>query len=173
MDPELSRLDVRPTQDAELVNAILRDPDVYRASADDLSPPPDRIDASAALATGRFVAYACFLDDGCAGVFLVEPRSGVLFEVHTAILPRYRGPVAARAAQGLLHVLFTTTPCRTLMTLVPSFNRGALRFSRLAGLERCGVLPRSFLRDGVLHDQTILSIARDDYLGRASTPTAD
>lgn len=165
-------LDVRETNDRERLNAVLRDEDVFRNSSDDYAPAPAQVDCGALLLNAQWTAFGIFAGHECAGVFFVVRHSVILYEVHTAILPAYRGALASRAALRLLDRLFDATPCRKLTTLVPATNRPAARFARQAGLRYQGTLTASFLKDGVLHDQEILGITRDEHLARRAAASA-
>jgi RimJ/RimL family protein N-acetyltransferase len=137
-----------------LINQILRHPAIYLMSSDDGTPPPQDIDATGAAMT--FLLVYC--GERLAGLYALQFHNTVMAEVHTCILPEFRGQQAAVAAQRLIGWAFTNTRCKKITTLVPAFNRGALRYARLAGFQREGLITKSFLKNGVLHDQVLLGL---------------
>lgn len=102
-----------------------------------------------------------YVGERLIGVFVLFARSSILWEVHTGILPEHRSAHGGAAARALIAFLFSQTECRKLVTLVPEFNRPALLYALRAGLRKEGVLTASFLKGGVLHDQTLLSINKE------------
>lgn len=102
-------------------------------------------------------------DDQPAGVFLVHPVRAACYEVHTCLLPRIWGKGAAEAARLLIDHVFNGIGARKLITNVPASNRPALRFAKASGLQIEGVNRASFLRNGVMEDQTMLGITYKEW----------
>lgn len=153
---------VRHLEDVEAIHSVLRHPDVFHPSCDDFCGGPLDLDFGPVLSSrpdiGCIGAYAA---GQLIGLFVLIARSPILWEVHTGILPEHRAAHGAAAARALIHFLFSQTSCRKLITLVPEFNRPALVYAMRAGLRKEGVLTASFLKGGVLHDQTLLSINKE------------
>lgn len=104
------------------------------------------------------------VDDGePAGVFMVHALGTYCYEMHTCLLPRIWGHKAAHAAQILLGWAFTDTICEKMVTNVPAYNRAALRFARTGGMVEEGVNRASFMRNGVLIDQIMLGITKQEW----------
>lgn len=102
-------------------------------------------------------------DDAAVGVFMVHPLNSYCFEMHTALLPRTWGQAAKEAAQLLLAWAFTETPCLKMVTNVPAYNRAALRYARAGGMTEEGINRASYMRNGVLVDQIMLGITKQEW----------
>lgn len=144
--------------DRALIAETLAHHRVYPWISDDASPGPEYVGdaiSDSALYLGAF-------SDEYLGLFMVHAHNGALYEVHTCLLPAAWGSRAARAAQALIAWVFDNTPCQRLITNVPDDNPLALRFAERAGLVLYGTNPRSILRGGVLRDQAMLGINKED-----------
>ena len=107
-----------------------------------------------------FVLIYC--DAVLAGLYALQFHSSVMLEIHTCILPAFRGKAAEVAAAHIIKWVFTNTPCEKMITLVPAFNRAALRYALRAGLVKEGCITKSFKSGGILHDQTLLGISKEN-----------
>ncbi len=153
-------LSVAELRDPEILRSIINHPAVYGPSSSDLCPPPELNDVGW-MASPPVLPVGILVDGAWAGVFVCIPHTRVLMEVHTAILPGWRGRIAERAAALFLRHLAEHSACRKLFTLVPAFNRPAALFALRAGMRREGCLTASFLKHGVLHDQALFAINID------------
>ncbi len=152
---------VEPTSDADLINAVIRHPSIYHLVSDDLSPPAQKLDAAPLILHNAYLFLRVVADGETAGLYTLQRHNGILYEVHTCILPRFRGQVAKQAAQELIAWMFLNTDCMKLITHVPAFNRLALRYAKEAGLSVLGVVTQSFLKNGILHDQYLLGLSKE------------
>lgn len=98
------------------------------------------------------------------GVFFVHPRGAACMEMHTCLLPAAWGEKAANAAQMLLGWAFHKGNCRKMITLVPSYNRAALRFAKAGGMQQEGINRASYLHAGQMIDQIMLGITKEEWL---------
>jgi RimJ/RimL family protein N-acetyltransferase len=149
------------TRDLELVRSILTHPRVYPWISDDGCPPAEEfqpIDHPSVW----YVVVREQLSGLLLGLFMFVPQNAVCWEVHTCLLPAAWGKPAAAAAAGASHWMGERTPCRRIVTSVPSYNRLALRFARAAGMKQFGVNPASYLKTGKLHDQVLLGLSLED-----------
>lgn len=144
-----------PTTDIEFITKCVTNPIVWRASTDDgmvnVEPELFFIPTDGKL----------WLRAGDYGLFMGEPRNAVTYEVHTMLLPEARGK-AIEIAKGALYWVFYNTPCLKIITHVPSFNALARRLTERCGMRLIGNNTSSFLKDGVLHDQFIYGISKED-----------
>jgi RimJ/RimL family protein N-acetyltransferase len=102
--------------------------------------------------------------DDCAqllGMWSLVAHNAVCWEIHTCLLPHAWGR-SLRAALEMAEWIWRETPCRSLITHVPAYNRLALKFARQAGMTEYGVIPRSWLKDGILWDQIVLGLSKDN-----------
>jgi RimJ/RimL family protein N-acetyltransferase len=146
--------------DLELIRSILTHPRVYPKISDDFSPPAsDYRPVSAGLVW--YVLAKDVYDEitDTLGLWLLHQQNGVCWEVHTALLPCAWGEPGLEAARMLPDWIWSHTPCRRIITNVPSTNRLALHFAVKAGMKVMGINPASWLKDGMLCDQIMLGIS--------------
>jgi len=149
-------------EDNALVCSILGHPSVYGWVTDDSAPPAKDLDYTPFLALES--VYVLMPREGCLTIYI--PRNGVTWEVHSAALPESRGKTMTDAARESLAWMFENTPCRKVVTCVPSFNPLALRLAKQTGMVQEGIDRRSFLKDGVIYNQTLLGICKEEQLCR-------
>lgn len=141
----------------EIVRSILSHPAIWPHIHDDLSNECNPLDAE-----GLF--WLLIEDEeGPAGVFLLHAHNGVCYEVHTCLLPRTWGAKAREATQLCRSWMFENTPCQKLITNVPEYNLLALRFAKRCGMTPEGVNRKSYLKNGVLMDQTVLGLTKEEW----------
>jgi len=58
--------------------------------------------------------------------------------------------------------IFENTNCMRLVGSVPKYNTLACRLARLANWQQFGLNYKSYLKNGVLHDQLMFGISRSD-----------
>jgi RimJ/RimL family protein N-acetyltransferase len=151
------------THDLDIVQRVLTHPKIYDHISDDLSPdvsqyrPPDH--------PAMWYVLVHDLEDNrpeLLGCFVFHPQNGVCWEVHTALLPNSWGERAHEAADLLPEWIWTNTPCRRIVTNVPTTNRLALAFAIRAGMRIYGINEASYLKNGMLCDQVCLGISQPD-----------
>lgn len=152
------KVTVEPTQDFALLNQIVRHPEVFAGSSDDGSD-PSQVDLEKVSGTAFLLARA---DLAVAGFYALHFHNQVMAEIHTCILPHCRGAIADEAIQKAIEWTFTHTPCMKLITFVPAFNRPALQYALRAGARKEGLVTASFMKNGVLHDQHLLTLSREN-----------
>ena len=152
---------IERTHDMPLVRSVITHEKIWPMVADDL-----------AGAREDFIPLdhpaTCYLSardgDHLLGIWMLNPENSVTWDVHTCLLPSAWGALAIKAACHAIQWVWDNTPCRRLVTKVPVFNRLALRFARMAGMVEYGRNPRSFLKNGELHDQILLGISKPEVL---------
>ena len=143
----------------EFIREVMTHPRVWPHISDDNSPWPDAFEPIVHPGL-YYLAPEC--DGERVGVFLYHSHSAVLWEVHTCILPKFWGEPATQAARDGLRWMLDNTKCRKVITHVPKPNVPARRFAMRVGMWSEGINRKSFLKDGVLHDQFILGITEDE-----------
>jgi RimJ/RimL family protein N-acetyltransferase len=111
-------------------------------------------------------------DDELLGLWMFHPQNAVCWEVHTCLLPTAWGEQAIAAARALPEWIWKHTPCRRIVTNVPSSNRLALRFAIRAGMKIYGVNRESYLKGGKLCDQVCLGLSEGDLDVAALAPAS-
>lgn len=145
------------THDMALVASIMSDPAIWPHVHEDGTP-----DDWAPVDHDGF--HWMLVSDGePLGVFLVHAVNSSCNQMHTCLLPRSWGVQAKEAAQLLLAWAFEDTECRKMITAVPAYNRAALRFAKAGGMVQEGVNRQSFLRNGVMLDQIMLGITKQEW----------
>ena len=144
-----------PTNDIEFITKCVTEPITWSARVDD-SMVDVNPDIFFVQTDGKL-----WLRAGDYGIFMGEPRNSVTYEFHTMLLPEARGK-AVDIAKGALHWMFYNTPCLKIITHVPSFNVLARRLSERCGMKLIGNNESSFLKGGVLYDQFIYGISKED-----------
>ena len=149
---------VERTHDMEAVKRAITHPRVYPALVDDFSPPAESFTP---IEHDAILYLAVRVDGNAAGVFMLVPVNGCTMEIHTALLPQAWGANGTLAQKALLDWVWDNTQCERLITQVPAYNTLARRYAERAGLTVYGVNPRSFKRNGQLHDIVLLGISKD------------
>lgn len=144
------------TTDLEQVRQVMTHPRIWPWISDDGSPAAE--DFRPVNSPAIWYIAAKYRDE-LLGIFVFTPQNTVCWEVHTCLLPRAWGPMGLAAAKELARWMWAHTSCRRITTHVPADNLLALAFARHAGMETFGVNKRSFLRGGMLIDQTVLGIS--------------
>jgi len=93
---------------------------------------------------------------------MFHATNAICWEVHTCLLPCAWGERAYIAARALPEWIWRHTPCRRIVTNVPSSNRLALRFALRAGMTIYGCNKASYLKNGRLCDQLCLGLSKPE-----------
>ena len=145
--------------DYETIRAVMTHPLLYRHLSDDGSPPADQYKPIEDDRIWYIEAERIDSDDfELLGYWIFHPQNAVCWEVHTVLLPSAWGPTGQLAACLLPAWIWANTPCRRIVTNVPTTNRLALHFALKAGMRMYGVNEASYLKNGVLYDQICLGI---------------
>jgi hypothetical protein len=143
--------------DSDIIRAVYGSPGTWEAVSDDNTPPLEGIDLSTILSNP--VMCVLIVDD--AAVFLFHPHNSVMFEMHSAVKPEFRGPQAVEAARMAGFWIFEHTPCMKIITLIPAGNVPAVVLARRGGMVKEGTLTASFLKGGRLIDQYVYGITKE------------
>lgn len=159
----------------ELIRQIITHERIWGYLSDDGSPPREDFEPL----ESNFVWYviACDVDDAgggeILGLWMFFPHNTVCWEVHTCLLPIAWGERGQAAAKMLPDWIWRNTPCRRIVTNVPTYNRLALHFAFKAGMKMYGVNPDSYLKDGILRDQMCLGISKPDCAATSEVEKGD
>lgn len=164
---------INRTFDRDLVNGVVRHPEIYPYVTDANSPPAEEFDATQILLDNGNYALSVHEGDELMGVFLFTRITDTTYEVHTCLLPNCRGQKAAQAAQDVVHWMFARSFCNRIVTRCPDNNPRAKRFAQSAGLVVDYYLKDSFpSHDGVI-GQSILSIDLNSWLRKPNKRLID
>lgn len=147
------------THDMELVASIMRHPAIWPHIHD------DGVSEYEPLDSDGLYWMIVKLDSGeLGGAFLVHAINSYCYEMHTCLLPAAWGEQAARAAQMLASFVFSELCGEKLVTNVPAYNRRARRFAISGGGVEEGVNRASFMKSGVMFDQIMYGITKQEWL---------
>ena len=147
------------THDIELVATIARHARIYPASSDDYSPPPHEWSP---LQHESIWHILCWQNDELLGMFVCVPESAICWRFHVCLLPAAYGATSSEAMRQVTRWIFENTNCMRLVGSVPKYNTLACRLARLANWQQFGLNYKSYLKNGVLHDQLMFGISRSD-----------
>lgn len=142
------------TDDAAFVLKCLTSPKVWRMGTDDAFKSLDPKSDSLKLDKGN----ACWVKTPY-GVYIGLPTNCVTYDCHIALLPSVGGR-AVEISKAVMDFTFKNTNAQRLNASIPSFNLLARRLAEQCGFKLIGINEKSFLRDGVLHDQHFYGISK-------------
>jgi RimJ/RimL family protein N-acetyltransferase len=146
----------RITTDLGYVRAVFTHPDVWPFVCDDAHPGPEHF---VPLEHDSVVYLVPESDGEPMGVVMLQAQGAVAAEMHSALLPAFRGKPAVEAFRALLAYLPGAFPAvKYLRTWVPAFNRPALLAARRVGFVERGVEPLAYLKHGALCDHHLFGV---------------
>jgi RimJ/RimL family protein N-acetyltransferase len=146
--------------DFELIRRIITHPRIWDKISDDNSPRREDYQPIQHEAIWYVVARDVYPEGhDLLGLWMFHPLNSICWEVHTALMPVAWGEPGLEAARLLPAWIWEHTPCRRIVSNVPSTNRLALHFAIKAGMTIFGCNRGSYLKDGKLCDQVCLGIS--------------
>ena len=144
--------------DLGFINKVAKES--YYLLADDGCVSRDKYTARDAL-QNQYAVYLKATDNGeDVGYFLFHAQNSVTYESHVCFLPNKRNKTV-RSGREAIQWMFANTDCRKLIASVPVDNELTYRYSKMVGFREEGLRRKSFLRDGVLHDQYMMGIEKE------------
>ena len=98
------------------------------------------------------------------GIMGFHPMSDTMWQAHALFRPECWGDKRNKKLGRLaLDWLFKhNSRVHKIIGIIPDISKETLRFSARIGMKREGVLKKSYLKNGKLHDQYIVSLNRED-----------
>lgn len=149
-------------QDAGIIKAIYGHEKIWPYVVDDGAPGIDTLDFSDALKHPNNYFIIVEENEYPIAVFLFHPWNTVTYEMHSAVLPEYRGAGSREAAYLAGMWMFKNTPCQKIVTQIPQINVLARALAKRCGMTLEGNNRKSFLKNGKLLDQYIFGICKED-----------
>lgn len=148
--------------DFKEIAAILTHPEINRWISDDHFIPES---PSACEELIRMFGDHVLIKKGSEpmGSFSFIPRNSIMAEIHSAILPQFRGQNSADAARIAFNIAFRELEYEKIITWCPVDNPAALHLARKVGMKDEGIVTKSFYRNGVLVDQVLLGITKEEF----------
>lgn len=150
--------------DLHMVQDIFTHESVYPLISDDGSLSPEAFRETENLKTVLESKSIYVLAPNRYSITIFFPCNSNTFELHTMVLPEGRGKMAIKGAADAFEWMFLNTKCLKIITYVPTFNRAAKVMARMVGFVIEGCNRKSFLKGGVLYDQTLLGITKEDWI---------
>jgi hypothetical protein len=147
-------------EDLDRVVRVMTHEGVYSATRDDLSPVMSEMPGRLQIILECDAIYVLSPNEWTVYVF-IPVNNSILFEGHTQVMPEGRGEMALASGRKALAYMFTKTPCLKIVGFTPVYNLAALRFHSLLGFQNEGLLTKSYLKDGRLHDMQIVGMTRE------------
>lgn len=140
------------------VRLLMTQPEIYRHSADDYHPDPEKwrpIESD-------FVVYLVARDAaGLFGFGAFVPRTWSCYEAHLGFLRRSFGSQALDSYRSMLAWMWQNKPrAARIVGEIDVANRRAIAFAKRAGFSEYGLNPRSWFKGGTLRDRVCLGISR-------------
>ena len=152
------------THDASEIESVFKHKDVFPYLSDDYSSNPDDVDIKSVASNEGIYFIKASVNDDIAGMFMYHPHNSVLYEVHSAVLPIYRGSKSVEMALKSLQWMFKNTNCKKVITYVPRGNKPAFALARRVGMIVEGINRLSIMINGKLIDQKVLGITEEEVL---------
>jgi RimJ/RimL family protein N-acetyltransferase len=147
--------------DAKFILSVLNHPDIDEKSNDDglYDITHDNIELN--LESEFITILIPSLDQDDIGFFLFIQQNLIMAELHTCILPGYRGLKVVEAARLVKDYIWNKTPFKKVVTQVPSYNKAAIFMALKCGFKREGINKLSFLKNGMLYDQHYFGLCKE------------
>lgn len=162
-----SSLTVERTRDMKLVKRLWTDPRIYSQMTDDGCPknPADWHPSD----SDRHYFLIPWLEKPTQervpmGIVAYYSTSFVIFDIHIGILPQYQHQMTQEIVIKSNAWIFARTPCEKILAFVPITKLNVLTLALKCGFKEECYLQASFLSDGTLTDQHLLSIGRSQYV---------
>jgi N-acetylglutamate synthase-like GNAT family acetyltransferase len=116
--------------DIPAINAILNHPSIYPAAT--LGVDVGALDVTDAMEN----IHVLLIEEGAGGCLILDPYNHLTLELHTCILPDFRGKLAEVVAEEVLRFAFGQLAAARIFTRIHVTNKGADLFARQMGFVR-------------------------------------
>lgn len=148
--------------DRDMVDKILKDPEIYKHLGDDGSLPAENFTSLYLLTNPMIYMLKAIIEDDIAGLIGFYPRNFVSYDIHITVLPQYRGKTGVEVMKKAIDWMFENTPCRKVIANAPTSNRPAYALAIKCGFQKEGLLSKSYLKNGKLYDEHILGFSKEE-----------
>ncbi len=148
-----NRLKIEPTTDKELIKSILTSDCLWGL----ISEP--NIDKESFEPDLNNFAYLKIEGSEVIGLYMIDKFNGYTINVHPAILKKYRSKYANDSFSLFEDMVKERMPkkIKSMICFIPEVYRNCVIFALRQGFKKCGSLPNSTVRNGVLMNQTVMS----------------
>ena len=149
---------VKLLTDLDLINKTILNPKINKGVSDDYTN-NQRIES-----LGGFLWLGVYDKAEYLGLIMAHKHSEIMYEVHTALLPKAWGKKAIQCTKACYQWLIDNTLCLRVITAVPENNPLALRLAKMTGFKEYGFNPKSIQKDKMLIGQAMLGLNKEEYL---------
>ena len=151
--------------DLAAMQAFRRREDIYWASTDALSPPPEAMDIVSHMEHPDVWTVGAMLGGLIFGYVEFNRRTSIGAEIHTAFHPKFRGRIAKAVGRQAITAAFTQKGLLKLWAPIPSDNRAALFAARHLGFREQGRLTRAIIRHAQppLCDLVLMALSKEEW----------
>lgn len=147
--------------DIDFILYVINHPDINEISKDDGLYEINKDNVGLYIGSEFITILIPSIDQVDIGFFLFIQHNIVTIELHTCILPKYRGLKVIEAAQLVKDYLWNDTQYRKIVTQIPQYNKAAIWMALKCGFEKEGINKLSFKKDGILFDQYYLGLCKE------------
>ena len=150
-------------EDLKELKQVLLHPEIFPYTTDDTFNDPEEYPIETFLENPNIVK--CIQSDDKTAIFIFTRHNGIMWEVHTNILPEGRGKTAIENAENAAIYMFHKYPehCKKIITFIPEYN---IRAKALAHniMNPEGVLSKSFQKNGKLFDLYVYGLNQEGVI---------
>lgn len=143
--------------DLEEVERIIGHPSVVDYISDDEEVDPELLAYICLSQSERFIVLMPAKDT----LFVLTKINSITYEVHTCIVEGTARKKAIKNTLKAMDYMFNETPCEKIISYIPEFNRRATIFSMLCGMEKEGLVKKSFKKKHKVWDLILVGITKD------------
>lgn len=145
-------------RDIERLNKIFSHPSIWPFIIDDLTPE----DAKDGL-VNYYMSVGIILSPDKYSAYVFEPQNNVMYKVHANVLPEGRNEFTASKAIMVVDWIFSNTDCHKIVAYVSDIFPNVCKFTEKCGFKQEGVLTKSLLKNGILNDQIVFGLNKEDF----------
>ncbi|HFD88260.1 MAG TPA: N-acetyltransferase [Gammaproteobacteria bacterium] len=162
MATSLFNTEVKVLTNASDIVDVFCDESVYEHISDDFAPDRNEYDPTEIMLFDGVYYIGGYCDGELASCVLFHPHNSVLYEIHVAVLPRWRGKVALELINKSFSWIFKNTDCVKVIANIPSTNAKAITLAKMVGMNVEGNNVDSYLKNGVLLDLIMFGIRKGE-----------
>jgi RimJ/RimL family protein N-acetyltransferase len=148
--------------DVEFIQSLYRDHDIAKYMVDDNAGVMSAEFIEAAIRTPYIFCLIVEQDGNKAGMFLFVPWNMTTYELQSAFLKEYRGSCVMAAGYQVRKWFFEKTKALKCIAMIPKGNYPCQAAVRHMGFIQEGINRKSYLHDGVLYDQYLYGLCKED-----------
>ena len=147
------------TYDAEIIEGLMRMPDIWATVAEDGQNPDDF------KADCEGECWLLMMDgENFVGAYNLHSHNSVTVEIHAHVLPTHRKQYSYATGIAALQWVTDNTNYQKVVAVIPTIYENVKRFTCSFGFQEEGINRKSYLKNGEIVDQWLLGITRDEIL---------